>query len=158
MKKFRSSRGWRNNNPLNIRRGENWVGLVEKPTDWVFCQFYSMAMGYRAAYKILKSYYRYFNQSGMAMTIENIISRWAPERENDTDEYIYRVESLMFFGRGLPIYPGLSAVQDERVGRLMAAMTCVECGCQPQDVDCAAIAKGILLAGGHEVDPESLRI
>ena len=158
MRKFRSSRGWRNNNPLNIRRGEKWMGLVDSPTDRQFCQFISMAFGYRAAYKLLKSYFRYFNQKGMVCSIENIIRRWAPPKENDTEGYICRVEGLMFFGREMPIYPGLSAVQDERVGRLMAAMTCVECGCQPQDVDCAAIAKGILLAGGHEVDPESLRI
>ena len=158
MKKFRSSRGWRNNNPLNIRRGEYWVGLVEIPTDWVFCQFISMAFGYRAAYKILKSYYRYFNQKGMVCSIENIISRWAPERENDTEGYIYRVESLMFFGRGLPIYPGLSVTQDERVGRLMAAMTCVECGCEPRDVNYEAIRKGILMAGGFEVYVDDLSL
>ena len=158
MKKFRSSRGWRNNNPLNIRRGEKWVGLVEKPTDWVFCQFISMSFGYRAAYKILKSYFRYFNQNGMVCSIENIIRRWAPPKENDTDEYICRVEHLMYYNRELPIYPGLSAVQDERVGRLMAAMTCVECGCMPRDVNYEAIRKGILLAGGHEVDVDSLSL
>jgi len=158
MKKFRSSRGWRNNNPLNIRRGENWVGLVEKPTDRQFCQFISMAMGYRAAYLVLKSYYRYFNQKGMVCSIENIIKRWAPPKENDTEGYICRVEGMLCFGREMPIYPGLSAVQDERVGRLMAAMTCVECGCEPNDLDYYPIARGILMAGGRLVNVDSLRL
>ena len=159
MRKFRSSRGWRNNNPLNIRRGEKWMGLVDRPTDKKFCQFISMAFGYRAAYKIMKSYVRYFRQQGRVMLIGDVIARWAPECENNTTNYYNRVEDILgCTTSSLPLYPGLSKFQDERVGRLMAAMTCVECGCQPQDVDCAAIAKGILLAGGHEVDPESLRI
>ena len=159
MKKFRSSRGWRNNNPLNIRRGENWVGLVEKPTDWVFCQFISMAMGYRAAYKLLKSYYRYFNQKGVAMTIENVISRWAPDRENDTEAYIIRVADMLGYDPSkFPFFPGKTKLQDERVGRLMAAMTCVECGCELRDVNYEAICKGILMAGGFEVYVDDLTL
>lgn len=159
MKKFRSSRGWRNNNPLNIRRGEKWVGLVGNPMDKVFCQFISRAFGYRAGYKIMKSYYRVFQQSGMAMTIENIISRWAPPGENDTEAYIRRVADMLDYDSSkFPFFPGLTRIQDERIGRLMAAMTCVECGCEPNDLDYQSIARGIQLAGGHEVDPESLRI
>ena len=28
MKNYKNSRGWRNNNPLNIRKGESWAGPI----------------------------------------------------------------------------------------------------------------------------------
>ena len=43
-------RGIRNNNPLNIRRGASqWQGLKRRQTDKDFCQFVTVAYGYRAA-------------------------------------------------------------------------------------------------------------
>ena len=49
-------RGIRNNNPLNIRKGNNWKGEVSSSTDGEFEQFVSMQMGIRAGFKILKNY------------------------------------------------------------------------------------------------------
>ena len=38
-------RGIRNNNPLNIRVGNNWKGEVSQPTDHTFEQFTEMKWG-----------------------------------------------------------------------------------------------------------------
>ena len=92
-------RGLRNNNPLNIRRSATrWQGAREKQTDKSFVQFESMAYGYRAAWKILQSYYERFCMEGKPFTVRNIISRWAPPNENDTEAYIISVLKLASIG------------------------------------------------------------
>lgn len=51
------TRGIRNNNPLNIRRGTSrWVGRREIVTDKDFEEFTSMPFGYRAAWKLMDTY------------------------------------------------------------------------------------------------------
>ena len=85
-------RGIRNNNPLNIRRtGDNWRGMAEVQTDRAFVQFKSLEYGWRAAFRLLtKTYFaRYHLQ-----TIRAIVSRWAPESENNTKAYIQNVSRL----------------------------------------------------------------
>ena len=83
-----ATRGIRNNNPLNIRRGgSNWVGLKEKQTDKQFCQFVSMSYGFRAAFRLV---YNYIRISGLK-TVREIINRWAPAEENPTKVYLYFV-------------------------------------------------------------------
>lgn len=53
-------RGIRNNNPLNIKIGNNWLGEVTDPTDPIFEQFVSMKYGLRAAFIILRRYIRVY--------------------------------------------------------------------------------------------------
>lgn len=77
------SRGIRNNNPLNIRHGEQWEGMSPEQEDTSFVSFISPEYGVRAATKILQSYRR----KGIN-TVEGVVSRWAPPSENDTEEYI----------------------------------------------------------------------
>lgn len=77
-------RGIRNNNPLNIRIGNVWLGEVNKPTDPAFEQFISMEYGIRAGFVILR---RYIKRNGFN-TIRKIISTWAPPSENNTATYI----------------------------------------------------------------------
>ncbi len=50
------ARGFRNNNPGNIRHGEPWLGLAEDQTDPDFCQFVSVEYGIRAMFRILETY------------------------------------------------------------------------------------------------------
>lgn len=83
-------RGIRNNNPLNIRIGNSWLGEVEYPTDASFEQFVEMKWGVRAAFIIIR---RYIKRYGLR-TIPAIVSRWAPRNENDTLSYIKRVSEL----------------------------------------------------------------
>ncbi len=82
------SRGYRNNNPLNIRRnGTRWQGLREMQTDSAFFQFKAMAYGYRAAIKTLRTYQRRYK----LFTLREMINRWAPPFENNTEAYIKTV-------------------------------------------------------------------
>lgn len=90
--KTTTSRGIRNNNPLNIRRGEAWQGLSEKQQDPSFCQFENEVYGIRAAIIIMRTYYYRYNLS----TIEQVITRWAPpEDHNNTEAYINFVVRMM---------------------------------------------------------------
>ena len=148
MSNYKNSRGWRNCNPLNIRRGEKWQGLVSEPTDTTFCQFITMSHGSRAGVKCMMSYYRLFCQTGKAWRIDNIVSRWAPPNENKTMKYIGHVCELM--GRE----PGDYALQSPLTvpGRydlalLICAMTCVETGCPPSAVPVGSVNAGFALAG-----------
>lgn len=78
------------NNPLNIRNvdGQNWKGQIGKKAG--FCEFQTVWWGVRAAMLILKKY----RKRGL-VTIEQIISTWAPSSENDTEAYIKFICSKM---------------------------------------------------------------
>ena len=79
-------RGIRNNNPLNIRRsGDKWQGLRVLQEDREFFQFSEMKWGWRAAFRLLcHTYYGKYK----LRTIRDIITRWAPPKENNTEAYI----------------------------------------------------------------------
>lgn len=166
MEKYKSSRGWRNNNPLNIRRGERWIGLKPTQSDGEFCQFEEMAFGYRAGVKVLKSYYRMFTQTGKPFTVRNIVSRWAPEKENATEAYIRRVTLLLmgpeyaskFYVPEVELHRPDTPSGLRHLGQLMASMTCVECGCRPADVDYTAIVHGIWYATDAFVKTSEIRL
>ena len=118
--------GIRNNNPLNIRRGKSrWKG-EKTPSNFcppkglvgvAFCRFESMEWGLRAAFCILRTY----RDKHKANCIEDIITRWAPPSENDTDAYIKAVCKLTGFG-------GKERLTEKDWPRLVAAMARQECG------------------------------
>ena len=81
--RIRTPRGYRNNNPLNIRKTETrWQGQIDGD-DKDFCTFVSPVYGWRAALIILMRTYR---KRGWK-TIQEIIAHWAPDNENDTAAY-----------------------------------------------------------------------
>lgn len=87
-----SVRGLRNNNPGNIRKSnERYQGEVRPSLDPAFKQFVSMAYGYRALMRVLKTYY---NKYGLR-SVRGMITRWAPKNENDTNGYISFVAGRM---------------------------------------------------------------
>lgn len=92
-------RGFRNNNPLNIRIGNVWLGEVLFPTDPNFEQFISMKYGLRAAFVLLRRYIRHYKRQ----TIAAIISAWAPSSDNNTTKYIEVVSGLMDMPSDQPI-------------------------------------------------------
>lgn len=141
------SRGIRNNNPLNIRRTrEVWQGASAKQTDPAFVQFDTTAHGYRAAWKLLDNYCLRFIRERRPFTLRNIIARWAPPAENDTESYIRTVVSLSKLGGNESIPRPYSAHHLDKTARLIAAMTCVENGIPLEQVDTAAIWHGYDLA------------
>ena len=141
------TRGLRNNNPLNIRRSkDSWQGARAEQTDKAFVQFESMAYGYRAAWKTLESYWKYFHDLPKPFNVRNIITRWAPPTENDTENYIRTVLKLSGLG-GNESFPQPSrGTGYERLELLIRAMTTMECGVPYKDVDVEAIREGFDLA------------
>ena len=136
-------RGIRNNNPLNIRHSaDQWQGVRQEQTDKSFVQFKSMAYGYRAAWKTLQSYYNRFCQQGKAFTVRNIIHRWAPPNENDTQAYIRTIVQLSGIEEEENLLPPDNVIGYERLSKLLAAMTVMENGIRPNKVDTEAIFQG----------------
>ena len=90
MKTKTMPRGLRNNNPLNIRRGRSqWKGSRETVQDVQFCEFTTMAWGFRAAFRLLWNYWKFYGKR----TLGDIIYRWCPptDAQNDTGAYIVSV-------------------------------------------------------------------
>ena len=116
----RTSRGIRNNNPLNIRLGNSkWLGKIYENTDGSFEQFTSMVMGCRAAIILIRKYIREgYN------TPRKIISRWAPPTENNTEMYIDRACRLAQLTDRQPI----ETTSRNAITRLLWAMAQVENG------------------------------
>lgn len=143
------TRGLRNNNPLNIRNGySRWEGKANKQTDPYFVCFMTKAMGYRAAWKIMYSYLLRMQAAGMAYTLRNIITRWAPPVENDTETYIRTVVGLMPFRleSDQPLPPPHLKEGKLVMSEVMAAMTCVENGITMDEVPREEIERGWQLA------------
>ena len=125
-----------NNNPLNIRRvaGTHWKGEVLPSIQGgagggslpsiqggdgggSFVRFESIEFGLRAAFVLLRTYSAKYH----ANCIRDIISRWAPPTENDTEKYIKNV--CLWTGLG-----GLQRLTEEDWPKLVRAMGRQECG------------------------------
>lgn len=125
MNEKEQPRGIRNNNPLNIRKGNNWKGEVKNQTDRAFEQFVSMQYGIRAGFIILKKYMTGYNGLTQKFnTIEKMISRWAPTSENNTRAYITAVSKWT----GIPSTQQMSFSQKKLMCDIVDAMIKVECG------------------------------
>lgn len=118
-------RGIRNNNPLNIRKGNNWKGEKKVQVDKAFEEFESMQMGLRAGFIILRNYQRTSLAPKMrANTIRKIINRWAPPSENNTLKYIETVAKRS----GLNPDELIAFRDKPRMLAVVEAMCFVECG------------------------------
>jgi hypothetical protein len=105
-------RGIRNCNPGNIRKTDTkWKGEVPGG-DGAFETFVSMPYGYRALIKLMQNYQR----NHRLKSIRQLISRWAPSSENNTEAYIATVARETGFGRDQSI-----DMKDRRTAMLMAA-------------------------------------
>lgn len=113
-------RGIRNNNPLNIRIGNDWAGEVSEPTDPQFEQFVSMLYGLRAGFKLLRRYIEHYRRN----TIRRIITSWAPASENDTEAYI----KFVSYHAGIDPDLVLSFSDKKSMCLLVSAMCRMECG------------------------------
>ncbi len=148
MANYTNSRGWRNNNPLNIRRSNAaWQGLSAVQSDKAFCQFTAMAWGYRAAIMILQTYHGRFAKKGRPFTIENIVSTWAPASDgNNPDGYAAKVAIWSGIDRQQVLPPPNTQRAVSIFSRIMAAMTRVECGAPADKIPWESIATGYRLA------------
>lgn len=125
MEQVKTPRGIRNNNPLNIRKGEAWRGLRKEQTDAAFCQFESMIYGLRAAHKLLRNYITGFDgRRKPCDTLDSIIRRWAPPSENATQKYIDYVSKET----GLHPHERVHFLSRKVMCDIVCAMAFVECG------------------------------
>ena len=110
------------NNPLNIRAGRSrWMGAASSETG-SFVTFLTVAYGYRAAWKLLANYHRYYH----LWTLRQVINRWAPPQENNTSAYVRNVSHLTGLGPDA-LLP--SPQQDMELGvPVLTAMTVIEQG------------------------------
>ena len=140
-------RGLRNNNPLNIRHSKDqWNGASETQTDKEFVQFKTMAYGYRAVWRTLHTYYKRLQDRKKHFTVENIVHRWAPPTENDTKQYIRTVLMLSGIGGKENLFPPSNPLGYDKLCKLITAMTVMENGIRPHQVDTEAIYQGYKLA------------
>lgn len=152
-------RGIRNNNPGNIERGAPWQGLA-KPADMTpeqraetrFAVFKSPVWGIRAIARVIITYYdrRKAKDGSPIDTVKEVIERWAPSHENDTNAYV------AFIRRQLGMDPGRTATINAHEYRFMRPMVeaiiMFENGMQPYSDD--EIDRGLALAG---IEPPVLK-
>lgn len=118
------SRGYRNNNPLNIRKNSTeWEGLSAKQSDYSFFQFKTMAYGYRAAFITLNTYREKYG----CVSLADYIRRWAPPCENDTNSYINFVAKRA----GLADVSAIDTTNKEQMVKIVAAMARMENTAEP---------------------------
>lgn len=115
-------RGLRNNNPGNIRISKTkYLGEVQPSQDSAFKQFQSIDYGYRAMFVLLEHYYK----KRSLKTIRQIISRYAPPIENNTEGYIQQVASICFRSADEEI----DITNKDEMVLIVSAMSRVENGC-----------------------------
>ena len=132
------SRGVRNNNPGNIRKSaDKWQGLAVQQPDAEFFTFTDATYGIRALARLLIQYQDKYN----LRQISQIINRWAPTNENNTQAYINHVAKLT----GFNAYDSLDMHKFEHLEPLVRAIITHENGTQPYTD--SQITKGLVLAG-----------
>ena len=125
------TRGYRNNNPLNMRHdNDRWQGEVVPSQDGAFKQFETMAWGYRAAFKLLHNY----QKNNGCRILSDFINRWAPPSENNTAAYISTVAKRA----GLSDVSEIDTLNGETMRAVVSAMSYVENGVEAKEADVAA--------------------
>ena len=113
-------RGIRNNNPGNIRLSDTLYVVEKESNDPELKQFTSMAYGYRAMFMLL---YTYQVRYGLN-TIWGMISRYAPENENNTSNYVRQVSQWS----GIDANSRITATNRDTMIPLVCAMSRFENG------------------------------
>ena len=131
-------RGYRNNNPLNIRISNNpWQGKISDNTDGSFEQFVDMAHGYRAGFINMRTQINRGNN-----TIRKLINIWAPASDsNNPENYAKFVSSTS----GIPIDAVIDPNDAASMQKIVSAMARMENG---KDANAEDIAQGWKLYTG----------
>lgn len=144
-KQPKATRGIRNNNPGNIRKSKDkWQGLASEQPDREFSTFKDATYGIRAMARILIKY----QDDYKADTIVEIVNRWAPPVENNTEAYINQV--AVHTGRGKRAKLDMHKFED--LFPVVKALIIHENGYNPYTD--AQITKGLVLAG---VEPSKIK-
>lgn len=112
------TRGIANNNPANIRKGCNWLGLSTIQNDRDFCTFQTMLFGVRALLVLLRTYrYKYD-----CVTLREVVNRFAPACENNTWAYMVYVRDYLRSysdSKGFPLDVDMDMVINKWINRKM---------------------------------------
>src|SRR5687768_579751 len=143
-------RGLRNNNPGNLRKTNiSWQGETEG-RDQAFETFATPEDGIRATAKNLLSY----QKAHKLNTVEAIISKWAPQKENNTGAYVQAVSQKL----GVNPWQRLDLDNEDTLTNLTAAIIEHENGMQPFDPDTlrqsVALARSPAAVKGDAIDQE----
>ena len=127
--------GVRGNNPLNIEYNacNDWDGQLSNHGER-FARFKNPAYGFRAAAKVLRSYSR----QGFC-TLSDMINRFAPSHENDTDLYTANVSQWS----GIAQNQVVDVNNDAELASVIHAMSRMEVG---QYYDIQMVQKGVAMA------------
>lgn len=130
--------GLRNNNPGNIRPGDNWQGMIGQNGGFVV--FENIGWGIRAlAIDLTSKINEGYN------TVSEIIYRWAPPSDgNDTENYVEWVCDKSGFSRDQALQPSADTLH-----RLIAAIIPMEIGSSYAALITGSdIDEGISMMGG----------
>jgi len=130
-------RGIRNNNAGNIRKGIAWQGMASIQPDASFITFIAPEYGLRAIARILRTYQEKYGLN----TIRQVITRWAPPSENNTNAYVAAVAAHVGASPDAP----LDFTKQSVVVPMMEAITRHENGQQPYSI--AIMQKAATMAG-----------
>jgi len=121
------TRGYRNNNPGNIRltfdNNGSKIFVYEgevNGSDKSFRTFKTIEYGYRALFALLSHYVR----SEGLNTLRQIINTYAPNNENDTDSYLMTVSTMTNKNPDEPV----DFTDNEFIQQLAASISYVENG------------------------------
>lgn len=145
-------RGIRNFNPGNIRhaQGVRWQGMAATQQDNQFVQYLNPRWGIRAMARVLITYQdkRLAANGSRIDTVREIVERWAPPTENNTDAYVISV------ARALGLDPDVESVDVYDFNIMRALVTVIirhENGAGPLPggrwYGDTVIAEGLSLAG-----------
>lgn len=144
----RITRGYLNNNPGNMDRGEPpWNGEIRdvaqctndvqrsELTHGRFCVFTDAEHGIRAMAKNLQAYRARLG----CKSVRDFINRWAPPNENNTEAYIQSVAQRLHLPADAEV-----VLNRETLAALIDAIIRVECAGMPYEN--GEIERGIALA------------
>lgn len=133
-------RGIRNHNPLNLRESPGdqteWEGERAGDDDPAFEEFTSPEYGIRAGFKVLRNYQKIHG----LVCVRDMIKRFAPPSENNTESYIKSVSEAMHIDPDLTFDIG----DKHHAIEMIAAIIHHENGVQPYSQE--TILDGINLA------------
>lgn len=117
----------RNNNPLDIRMGPAWLGLLPaeqmnlaQAAEPDFAVFKSPAWGFRAGAILLRNYGRKYGLH----TLPQLVARLAPSNENNTSAYT----QAMWKSTGFALDATLDLENPLVLGPLLRSFANEECG------------------------------
>ena len=138
-----TARGIRNNNPGNIRTGDDWRGLAEwadmtaaQKNEKSFCVFIAPVYGIRALARLMLNYQQRYSLD----TVREIIDRYAPDTENDTNAYAKDVSTRTGFGMD----ESIDLREPEKMYNMLVAIIIHENG---TNIFTHEIQDGMVLAG-----------